>query len=61
MICNKCGHLMQWWGVYGFNKRSTTYYICRQCGNVRYIEVTKNEQKTDKETFEKTDSQTPIR
>lgn len=54
MICDKCGALMQWC-VYNLEK-STAYYICRQCG-----EVTKNEQKTDKETFEKTDSQTPIR
>lgn len=36
MICDKCGCPMQW-GVYGFSKSSTTHYICRQCGNVRYI------------------------
>lgn len=41
MICDKCGCLMLW-GVYGISKSSTTYYICRQCGNVHYIKgVTK--------------------
>ena len=50
--CDKCGHLMRW-GVYGIGNSFTTHYICQQCGNVRYIEVTKNEQETDKEAFEK--------